>query len=147
MHGILSCFSRVQLFATPWTVAHQAPLSTGFSRQEYWSGLPCPPPGDLPNPRIKPVSHVSCIGRQVLHHLRHLGSPCLAIHRKSVPTPALKTSRPFFINKSPILLSSLIPGTWSSFRIRWSETSLRTDSGTSVQPQLCLFLSCRTVCR
>ena len=35
---------------TPWTVAHQAPLSTGFSRQEYWSRLPCPPPGDLPNP-------------------------------------------------------------------------------------------------
>ena len=42
-----SHFSRVQLFAIPWTVAHQAPLSMGFSRQEYWSGLPCPPPGDL----------------------------------------------------------------------------------------------------
>ena len=41
---LLSHFSRVQLFATPWTVAHQAPLSMGFSRQEYWSGLPCPPP-------------------------------------------------------------------------------------------------------
>ena len=41
---------------TPWTIAHQAPLSMGFSRQEYWSGLPCPPPGDLPNPRIKPRS-------------------------------------------------------------------------------------------
>ena len=79
----------------------------GFSRQEYWSGFPCLPPGDLPNPGIEPVSHVSCIGRQVLYHLRHLGSPCLAIHRKSVPTPALKTSHPFFINKSPILLSSL----------------------------------------
>ena len=39
---------------TPWTVACQAPLSLGFSRQEYWSGLPCPPPGDLPNPEIKP---------------------------------------------------------------------------------------------
>ena len=43
-------------FVTPWTVAHQAPLSVGFSRQEYWSGLPCPPPGDLPYPGIKPVS-------------------------------------------------------------------------------------------
>ena len=41
--------SRVQLFATPWTVAHQAPLSMGFSRQEYWNGLPFPSPGDLPN--------------------------------------------------------------------------------------------------
>ena len=39
--------SHVLLFATPWTVAHQAPLSVGFSRQEYWSGLPFPPPGDL----------------------------------------------------------------------------------------------------
>ena len=52
-------FSRVQLFATPWTVAHQAPLSMGFSRQEYWSGLPCPPPGDLPNPGIESESLIA----------------------------------------------------------------------------------------
>ena len=45
--------SRVQLFATPWTVAYQAPLSMGFSRQEYWSGLPLPSPGDLPAPGIE----------------------------------------------------------------------------------------------
>ena len=44
---VLSHFSLVRLFETPWTVAHQVPLSRGFSRQEYWSGLPCPPPGDL----------------------------------------------------------------------------------------------------
>ena len=44
------------LFATPWTVAHQAPLSMGFSRQEYWSGLPFPSPGDLPDPGIEPRS-------------------------------------------------------------------------------------------
>ena len=49
-------FSCVRLFATPWTVACQPPLSTGFSRQEYWSGLPFPPPGDLPEPRIKLMS-------------------------------------------------------------------------------------------
>ena len=48
--------SRVRLFATLWTVAHQAPLSMGFSRQEYWSGLPFPSPGDLPDPGIKPRS-------------------------------------------------------------------------------------------
>ena len=48
--------SRVQLFATPWTVVYQASLSMGFSRQEYWSGLPCPSPGDLPDPGIKPRS-------------------------------------------------------------------------------------------
>ena len=45
--------SRVQLFATPWNVAYQAPLSMGFSRQEYWNGLPFPTPGDLPNPGIE----------------------------------------------------------------------------------------------
>ena len=48
--------SRVGLFVTPWTVAYQAPLSVGFSREEYWSGLPFPSPGDLPNPGIKPGS-------------------------------------------------------------------------------------------
>ena len=50
--AMLSCFSRVRLFVTVWTVAHQAPLSMGFSRQEYWSGLPRPPPGDLSVPGI-----------------------------------------------------------------------------------------------
>ena len=48
--------SYVRLFATPWTVAYQAPPSMGFSRQEYWNGLPFPSPGDLPNPGIKPGS-------------------------------------------------------------------------------------------
>ena len=46
-------------FATLWTATHQAPLSMGFSRQEYWSGLPFPPPGDIPDPGIKPVSFAS----------------------------------------------------------------------------------------
>ena len=53
---MLSLFSHVQLFATPWTVACQASLSLGFSRQEYWSGLPFPTPGDLPHPGIEPKS-------------------------------------------------------------------------------------------
>ena len=48
--------SHVQLFATPWTIAYQAPPSMGFSRQEYWSGLPFPSPGDLPNSGIEPKS-------------------------------------------------------------------------------------------
>ena len=47
---MLSRFSCVQLFVTLWSLAYQAPLSMGFSRQEYWSGLPCPPPEDLPDP-------------------------------------------------------------------------------------------------
>ena len=56
---MLSCFSHVRLFAAPWTATSQAPLSMGFSRQEYWSGLACPLPGDLPNQRIEPVSLTS----------------------------------------------------------------------------------------
>ena len=52
----LKLLSRVRLFATPWTIAYQAPPSMGFSRQEHWSGLPFPSPGDLPNPGIEPWS-------------------------------------------------------------------------------------------
>ena len=56
---ILSRFSCVRLFVTLWTVALQAPLSMGFCRQEFWSGMPCPPPGDLSEPGIEPVSLMS----------------------------------------------------------------------------------------
>ena len=56
---VLSSFSRVQLCVTLWAVALQAPLSMGFFQQEYWNGLPCPPPGDLPDPGIKPASPAS----------------------------------------------------------------------------------------
>ena len=64
----LSHFGRVWLFVTLWTVAQQAPLSMGFSWQEYWSGLLCSPPADFPDPGIEPKSHVSCISRRVLYH-------------------------------------------------------------------------------
>ena len=53
---MLSCFSHVRLFVTLWTIDRQVPLFMGFSREEYWSGLPCPPPRDLPDPGIKPES-------------------------------------------------------------------------------------------
>ena len=56
---VLSHFSRVRLLATPCIVVHQSSLSMGFSRQEYWSGLSCPPPGSLPNPGIEPTSLMS----------------------------------------------------------------------------------------
>ena len=56
---VLRHFSCVQLFVTPWTVARQAPLSMGFSRQQYWNGLPCPPQRDLPNLEIEPTSLTS----------------------------------------------------------------------------------------
>ena len=57
--SVLTHFSRVPLFATPWTIASQAPPAVEFSKQEYWSGLPIPPPGDLSDPGIKPASPVS----------------------------------------------------------------------------------------
>ena len=56
----LSDFGHVLLFATPWTIACQAPLSMGFSKQKYWSGLSCPSPGDLSNPGLEPASLMSC---------------------------------------------------------------------------------------
>ena len=62
----------VRLFVTPWTVACQVPLSMGFSRQEYWSGLPFPSSGDLPDPGIE-LGLLHC--RQILYHLRHQRSP------------------------------------------------------------------------
>ena len=66
---LLSRFSRVQLFVTLWTTALQAPLSREFSRQEYWSELPFPAPGDLSDPGIEPTSlYVSCMGMRVPYH-------------------------------------------------------------------------------
>ena len=58
---MLSCFSCIGLFETLWPVAHQAPLFMRFSRQEYWSGFPYPPPRDLPDPGIKLTSPASCV--------------------------------------------------------------------------------------
>ena len=62
---VVQSLSLVQLFATPWTVAHQASLSTGFPRQEYWSGLPFPSPGDLSDPGLEPPSPEL---QQILYH-------------------------------------------------------------------------------
>ena len=66
---MLSCF------ATLWTLARQAPLPMGFSRQEYWSVLPCPPPGDLPDPGIEPLSPAASALQADSLPLRHQGSP------------------------------------------------------------------------
>ena len=67
---LLCCFSGFQLFATLYTIACQAPLSMGLPSQEYWGGLPCPPPGNFPLSSIQP-----CIDRRVLYHWHHLESP------------------------------------------------------------------------
>ena len=67
--------SYILLFAIPWTVAHQAPLSMGFSSQEFWRGLPFPPPGDLPDAGIKVVSLAFLALQADSLPLSHLGSP------------------------------------------------------------------------
>ena len=86
MHGcVLSCFSHVWLFATPWTVAYQAFLSMGFSRQGYWSGLPCPPQEDLSDPRVQPLFPVSPVSQADSLQLSHQGSPrCHTPHGKKI---------------------------------------------------------------
>ena len=69
-----SSLSHVPLFVTPWTIARQAPLSMWFSRQEHWSGLPCPPPGDLSNPGIElesPALQVDSLPAELVWRLLH----------------------------------------------------------------------------
>ena len=77
----LSRFGHVQLFATLWTVARQALLSTGFSRQEYWSELSCPLPGDLPDPEIEPTTLKSGL-----------------LHWQAVSLPLAPPGKPFYEN-------------------------------------------------
>ena len=100
---VLSCFSCVQLFATLWTVARQTPLSMGFSSQEHWSGLPCPPPGLLPDPGINSASHVSCTEMLVLYHQHHLGSPASSILQINIQFIHMVVRSPW------ILLTVLLP--------------------------------------
>ena len=111
---VLSRFGRVQLCATLWTVASQAPLFMGFSRQEYWSGLPCPSPEDLPDPAIEPAS---------------LTSPALAAASLPLESPkklplTCRTSQfcSFFLPCSP--LYTCMSCSLSSLRSLLSVTSL-----------------------
>ena len=72
---LLSSHCHVQLFETPWTIVHHTPLFMEFSRQEYWSGLPFPSSGDLPDPRIEPMSHAlagECFYRGASSILKYL---------------------------------------------------------------------------
>ena len=83
--------SRVRLFATPWTIARQAPLSMGFSREEYWSGLPCPPLGDLPVPGTEPMSPAL---EAHFYHLKHQGwrdKEIQGLHRRTKGMTSLGT--------------------------------------------------------
>ena len=101
---MLSRLSCVQLFATLWAVAHQAPLFMGFYRQEYWSGLPCPPPGNLPHPGMEPRSPASP-ALQV--------DPLLLSHQGSLfkRTSFLKWKRSFNReSREVVLLVKSVPG-------------------------------------
>ena len=91
---MLSSFSHIQLFANLWTVAGQAPLSMGSCRQEYWSGLPCPPLGDLPTHGSNHVSYISCIGRQVFFFFLTL-APTRKPHEKRYQLKKKKEKKRF----------------------------------------------------
>ena len=119
MHAwILSCFCLVRLFVTLWIVAGQASLSMRFSRQEYRSGLPCPPPGDLPNSGIKPTSPVS----SALQADSLLSEP---------PGRPLDLVRDLTVTSFLLPLSSWAPlSRWASFPVRSNQADL---------PLHCLF--------
>ena len=115
--------SRIQLSSTPWTARHQAPLSMGLSWQEYWSGLPFPPPGDLPDPGIEPVSSncrtlhcVSCTAGHQRSPKEICGKPTIVFFLKWVPT--LKSGFPFlysiYLTLSPFRSHRLccLPFSW-----------------------------------
>ena len=89
----MKSLSRVWLFATPWTVAYQAPLSMGFSRREYWSELPFPSPGDLPKPRGR--TQVSCIASRHFYRLSHQRS--LFYFQKETRKEISMTTNNFFL--------------------------------------------------
>ena len=91
---VLSHFGCVQLFATPWTVALQALLSTGFSRQEYCSGFPCPSPGDLPDPGTECESPASPALQPDFLPLSHGGST-------DQPRQHIKKQRHYFAEEGP----------------------------------------------
>ena len=85
--AVLICFGRVSLSVAPRTTAHRAPLSMAFSRQEYWSGLPCPPPGDLPGPGTEPTSPVSSALQADSLPLSPQGSPVRIITQTEISQP------------------------------------------------------------
>ena len=93
-------------FATSWTITHQAPLSMGFPRQEYWSGLPFPSPGDLPDPGIEPASPALADG---FFTTDPSGKPRLAVHSLS---PVLLSAAPWAAGSREALMLTLSHSMW-----------------------------------
>ena len=113
---IQSDFWGVQLFVTPWTVACQTPLSIGFSRQEYWRGLPCAPSGDLPNPGIQPPSSVATAMQVASSLLSHRGSPRNTEMAQSIQEDVHRSHAdtiPFYIKDLSI---PIFGGLWRSWK-------------------------------
>ena len=114
---LLLCSVVSNSFATPWTVACQAPLSVGFPRQEYWSGLSLPSPGDLSNPLDQTRgrtqgTYVSCIGRQILYHWCYLGSPLfyIILAQTVKNPPAMQETRVQFLGWEDSLENGMATG-------------------------------------
>ena len=108
----------VWLSATPWTIAHQAPLSMGFSRQEYWSGLPCPPPGDLPNPGIETAPPAPPALQTNSSLLRHQGSPSVVSYGYLRYIMEMRLGRRSVTKKSPEGLTGIVFRSLAPSRIR-----------------------------
>ena len=121
---MLSCFSHVQLFVTPWTVAHQAPLSMGFSRQEYWSGLRCPPPGIF----LTQGSNSSLLSllywQWVLYHwevqgCRDFASDCVSNHTVDHISGHISYQRTHWKKKKMLALRKIIGISWVFWIMLW----------------------------
>ena len=94
-------FRPIRLLVTPWTVARQAPLSMGFSRQEYWSGLPCPPPGDLPEPGVEqeaPCTFCIAGGFFTSEPLGKPQWPCMLLQMAAFPSFEKLSNIPLYVN-------------------------------------------------
>ena len=127
---VLSHFSCVWLCATPWTAACQAPLSIGFSRQAYWSGLLCHPPWDIPNPGIKPVSHRSpMLGRGVSLPIVPPGKPYVYIYSLCLVPAQNLTFITYLIESRSVMSSSLWP---HGVYIPWNSPGKNTGVGCHV---------------
>ena len=143
---VVTCFSCVPRFASPWLITCQAPLSIKFFRQEYWSGLPCPAPGDLPNLRIKSVSSEAPALQVDSLPPSHWGSPATYFSPKwylkalaLIPVTdafwnsSLTKEIFFFKYKSSPQINSLYFLAVLSFRTGWPDT---------VQIEVVWFVSC-----
>ena len=144
----MKSLSRVGLFVTPWTVSYQAPPSMGFSRQEYWSGLPFPSSGDLPNPGIKCGSPLSHQGSPRVHDAKSqwflLGSLLICIWNNCSSTLSHLSSKNSLLDFSSIFLALFLSHScsfspcfteygdnWVDFGLRPSQVSYAISLGIS----------------